>query len=486
MEVSNGVKKHPSGNSQIFQLVLPSNWINIGLQEERWKTLKDELKYESCERLVTILIDTYYKYNELISKPCVQKLLKNGGDNRDNSLLESEKQHTSIQGISFGQDSPDTRGQQGADPDDLVSSDVSDNETQSAVQDTRWHHKFIQNDKSTRGQQGSEQEAVQLQDGPNTRRLNSALSDSDNSGINPKEGGNGKTSQDGLKVTVDSVFSLKHPDLPISVTQKTNPNNTTNLKEGFGLSKSDGSKMSLLSTDKSIEKIRTDNELTTLYVCPVCPMRFWSLDLYKRHEKTHLYYSYQYKYCEETFLQLRGGKSHEKLQNEEKTYLCRYCGKTFSRRNVFREHERAHTGDKAYLCKHCGKAFTRYLYRNEHQRRHKLGSEKPFKCQVCSKTFAEKKGFKRHQRIHTGDRPHKCQFCEKTYLQRTTLINHERTHTGERPYKCRFCDKAFMQRATCNQHEKIHAVSTTYKCQICHKEFKNKNACVKHEMEHAP
>eukprot|EP01084_Bolivina_argentea_P280979 480643_1 len=65
--------------------------------------------------------------------------------------------------------------------------------------------------------------------------------------------------------------------------------------------------------------------------------------------------------------------------------------------------------------------------------------EKPFKCNECNKSFAQKGSVKIHQRIHTKEKPFKCNICRnKSFTQKQHLKVHiNRIHTNDAKYVCK-------------------------------------------------
>ena len=50
---------------------------------------------------------------------------------------------------------------------------------------------------------------------------------------------------------------------------------------------------------------------------------------------------------------------------------------------------------------------------------------------TCGKKFSHVSHYYRHERIHTGVKPYKCDVCNKSFNQSNALKSHRKTHFRE-------------------------------------------------------
>ncbi|XP_051030143.1 zinc finger protein 473 [Phodopus roborovskii] len=167
----------------------------------------------------------------------------------------------------------------------------------------------------------------------------------------------------------------------------------------------------------------------------------------------------------------------------EPPFKCNKCKRTFSQSDQLLRHQLVHSGEKPFKCDHCDRAFKQSNHLIQHQRVHTV--KRHFECRECGKTFRQNACLSKHQKIHTGEKPFKCADCGKAFILSTQLIRHQRIHTGEKPYVCQECGKAFNQSSCLILHRRVHTGEKPYPCSKCGKAFSQKANQRKHERIHS-
>ncbi|XP_078502627.1 uncharacterized protein LOC144759789 [Lissotriton helveticus] len=214
------------------------------------------------------------------------------------------------------------------------------------------------------------------------------------------------------------------------------------------------------------------------YACAECKKTFTAKTRLLLHKQTH---TDRYPYTEHE-MRVADKATHEKTHKGERPFHCNICEKSFTQKRNLLQHQRIHTGERPYHCTLCSKAFSQKATLVLHQRTHT--GEKPYHCTECSKRFPYKVSLVLHQRTHTGERPYHCPVCSKRFSQKGPLVRHQNIHTGERPYHCTVCSKRFSQKGTLVRHQNIHTGERPYHCTVCSKRFSQKGTLVRHQNIH--
>ncbi|XP_030837309.1 zinc finger protein Xfin isoform X2 [Strongylocentrotus purpuratus] len=141
----------------------------------------------------------------------------------------------------------------------------------------------------------------------------------------------------------------------------------------------------------------------------------------------------------------------------KKRIECPHCPKSFVDRKYFREHLRIHTGEKRYHCSFCGMGFAHSRNFKRHVWRHT--GEKPNWCNICNKGIAGH--LARHMRSHSTEKSYVCNMCHKGFNRSEHLKRHLKTHLGmHEEYQCHLCSKKYLRKEHLKRHVRSHEDGT--------------------------
>ena len=183
----------------------------------------------------------------------------------------------------------------------------------------------------------------------------------------------------------------------------------------------------------------------TIINCPHCPTVVKCPSDLEKHLPLH---TGERKYsCSTCGLSYKFSSSllaHEKTHSQTEVIKCDACNTEFKRLDYLRRHVKKCSGTKTenvksrtFICQECGKSFNMRNNFNKHTKRHmdnnnykpRMGKKDIFKCWDCGKCFNRNSNLKVHIKRHIGVKDFSCNICDKSFVEKKPLLNHtEKVH----------------------------------------------------------
>lgn len=177
---------------------------------------------------------------------------------------------------------------------------------------------------------------------------------------------------------------------------------------------------------------------------------------------------------------------HMEKHTGKKKFQCEICQASFFQKTHLKNHVVLHENGEYHECKECQQKFLRKTDLQKHQKSvHYIDT--PLHCNTCGAQFLEAHKLEAHRKTHANERKELCGLCGEKFEDKESMLSHMEEHTSaiiDRPFTCNVCKKTFAQKGHLNRHMKCHSAEADLVCFVCNKQCSNKVELVRHRSKH--
>ncbi|XP_013144338.1 PREDICTED: zinc finger protein 485 [Papilio polytes] len=232
-------------------------------------------------------------------------------------------------------------------------------------------------------------------------------------------------------------------------------------------------------------------------ICSVCKRTFKSYKAYHTHIKTK----------KRSCTSLASGMIDITGIGRSRTFHCKQCPYKTKRNKDIQSHVVIHSGERPYKCDICSKTFTQLTTVQNHKEIVHKKYKVEITCQICGKCVRGRSQVYRHIRGHDkvhcpicnislsrlsqkqhmqrhGSKTYTCEVCALAFYTSAELSNHRRNHNKDKPaLKCNLCEFRSNRADSMKRHKNRHT-DDNVPCITCGMFFSNKQKLVLHERIH--
>ena len=174
--------------------------------------------------------------------------------------------------------------------------------------------------------------------------------------------------------------------------------------------------------------------------CDICNQIFGKKKSLKIHKRLHTNEMlFNCELCTQSFSGKKQFKKHKKSNEpthipKVKTTICDHCDLNFANQLSFKNHMNIHTKEKRQIfCPNCDKSFKRVDFLNSpitNLQCVKIEEKKKIpKCDICNRIFGRNSSLKVHKRLHVNEQPFDCELCPRSFNEKRNLERHTQSHS---------------------------------------------------------